>query len=570
MNGAPAPPVAMNGAGSTKDQLLCRLELQQTVDAKTIEKLEQNRDEVEALRTGFSVLYDRSPVGYITIDKKGHIFNANSTVLQLLYYQRERLLHLPLAFLVHRDDCKDLLTHLWRCENEKDPNVVTNVRLRTKDGAFIPVQLISVPFTTVRGGHQMFLTAVVDLTENYKHQRALAETKEFAEAIVQTVRHPLAVLDPELRIISVNRAFTDYFNRPSQYIRGRVLEVMLNLWWSGNQLRNELEKVLVRDQPLEGYRVEVNPPDLGRRILLVNARRLCQKEGLPHRLLVSLEDVTELESAREALNKTNEELEQRVNSRTEALRKSYEQMEAFCYSIAHDLRAPLRSMTGFSQLIVDQVGAQLNAEAKDYANRIQHSAERMDELIRDLLSYGRLNTAPLSPSDVDLEKVLQEVLAHHERDIHDKSAKIQKKGDLPVVSGHPAVLHAVLSNLIANALKFVAPGVCPRIEVSAEKLHGWVRVSVTDNGIGIAPENHEKIFGVFNRLHSMDRYPGTGIGLAIVAKGVERMGGRIGLESEPEKGSRFWFELPTQGGGPQKQIPYQTCGLIGANSHAEP
>lgn len=543
---APVLPV-VRSEGDSKDQFLRRLELQQTVNAKTIERLERNCDEVEALRAGFSLLYDRSPVGYITIDKRGHIYNANSTLLYLLEYKREKLFHLPLTFLVHPEDLKNLLAHLCRCESEKELRVVSDVRLQSKRKAFVPVQLISVPFKT-DGREKLFLTVVADMTEQNKHAQALAESKEYAEAIVQTVRNPLAVLDPELRILSVNRAFTEFFKRPSQYIRGRFFEAMLNLWWSGNQLRTELEKVLVKDQPLEAYRIDVQPPGVGRRIFLVNARKLYQKENQPQRLLVSLEDVTELEVAREGMRKANEELEQRVIARTQALSRSYEQMEAFCYSIAHDLRAPLRSMTGFSQLLSEGVASQMNQEVQDFASRIQHSAERMDELIRDLLSYGRLNTTPMATSDVDPDKIFEDVLAQHERDIRDKKAKVRKKGRLPPLRGHPAVLHAILSNLIGNALKFVAPGVRPKVEVSAETTGDWVRVWVADNGIGIAQENQEKIFGVFQRLHPIDRYPGTGIGLAIVAKGVERMGGRLGLLSEVGKGSRFWFELPTQGG----------------------
>jgi PAS domain S-box-containing protein len=538
-----------------KDQLLCRLELQQTVYVETIRKLERNCDELETLRRGFSLLYDRSPIGYITFDKRGHIHNANAIALQLLGFERNRLMHLPLAFLVQQEDLKKLLNHLWRCEHDNAPTVVTDVHLRRKDQTFVPVQLASAPLTQVNQ-RQMFLTAIVDMTEQIRHEQALAETKEFAEAIVETVRHPLAVLDQDLRIISVNRAFTEFFRRSAQYIRGRVFEVMLNLWWSGNRLRNELEKVLVKQEPLENYRVEVNPPDLGKRVLVVNARKLHQKDGVPDRILVSLEDITELESARESLRKTNDELERRVASRTEALQKSYEHMEAFCYSIAHDLRAPLRSMTGFSQLLSEDFNEQMTEAARDYAQRIQQSGERMDQMIRDLLCYGRLNTVPLDTTSVDLDKVFQEVVAAHEKDIREKRAKVQRKGPLPVVCGHHSVLHAVLANLISNGLKFVATDVRPQIDVSAEVREDWARVWVADNGIGIAPEHRSKIFGVFQRLHSVDTYPGTGIGLAIVARGVERMGGRVGLESKPNKGSRFWFELPKQKGNgtPKKAL----------------
>lgn len=543
---APRAPVTESDA---KDRLLCRLEQEQTVSAEKIEKLERECDELESLRKGFALVYERSPIGYITFDKRGHIHNANESALRLLGYKREQLLHLPLTFLIQPKDCAVLLDHLFHCEKDNGSWTTAGLNLRTKDQQFVKVQLVSTPLAVVRG-QLMYLTAIVDLTEHDRQHQALAETRDYAEAIVETVRHPLAVLDQDMKIISVNRAFTDFFRRPAQYVRGRIFEVMLNLWWSGNELRSELERVLVKGEPLEDYRLEVEITDIGRRVLLINARPLFQKEKVvgPHRLLVSLEDATELESTRAALRKTNEELENRVATRTEALRRSYEQMESFCYSIAHDLRAPLRSMTGFSQLLVEEFAGQITETGKDYAGRIQHSAEHMDHLIRDLLSYGRLNTEALTQSDVDVGKVFQDVILEHEKDIRERHAKVRRKGRLPVVRGNPSVVHTVLANLISNGLKFVAPGVRPQIDVSSEDSGEWTRVWVADNGIGVAPENREKIFGVFQRLHHVEVYPGTGIGLAIVAKGIERMGGRVGLESEPGKGSRFWFELPVRGG----------------------
>src|SRR5262249_11183230 len=152
-------------------------------------------------------------------------------------------------------------------------------------------------------------------------------------------------------------------------------EVLLNLWWSGNELRTELEKVLVKNQPLENYRLVIKPSDLDRRVVLMNARRLNQREGLPHRLMVILEDVTDRENAREELKKSNEQLEERVAARTADLQRSYDQMESFCYSIAHDLRAPLRSMSGFSQLLTERFGEQIGKEGRAFTDRISQSAD---------------------------------------------------------------------------------------------------------------------------------------------------------------------------------------------------
>lgn len=536
-----------------KDQRLCELELEQTVSASRIAELEKTCDELQESAKSLGAFYKQSPIAALAINRRGNIIDSNLAAVALFGFAQVRLEQLPFIYFVHGEDAPRFWAHLERCKNPNGQKVQTELRLRDKRRQeLLRVQLVSV---AVGGDREAFLTAIVDLSEHYRSERALSEEKEFSESIVETVSQPLAVLDAQLRIVSVNRAFTQFFGKPAEYAIGRIFDMMLNLWWSGNALRADLEKALLGGPPVENFQIDATLPDLGRRSFLLGARRLHRKDASRPLLLVGMEDITARKEAEEQMRRLNQDLENRVASRTESLKKSYEQMEAFCYSIAHDLRAPLRSMTGFSQLLSEQVGPDLSPEAKDYTGRIQQSAERMDELIRDLLSYGRLNTAPLTTSMVNLENVFQEVLAQHEKDIHDKGARIHRKGRLPLICGHPAVLHTILSNLVTNAMKFVASGVRPRIEVSAETRNDRIRVWVADNGIGIAPENHDKIFGVFQRLHGPGRYPGTGIGLAIVAKGVERMGGLVGLESEPGKGSRFWFELPTQGGGSLEAKP---------------
>jgi len=238
------------------------------------------------------------------------------------------------------------------------------------------------------------------------------------------------------------------------------------------------------------------------------------------------------------------ELEQRVAERTAELGEVNAELESFAYSVSHDLRAPLRAMQGFAQALLEDYADRLDPIGQEYAHRIVAAAGHMDTLIRDLLSYSRLSRAALHLQPVSLASVVADVLTQLEGELRKREAQVTVEEPLPQVVGHYATLIQVVGNLLTNAVKFVRPEIQPQVRVWAEEREEWIRLWVEDNGIGIAPEHQERIFRVFERLHGIEAYPGTGIGLAIVRKGVERMGGRVGVESEPNRGSRFWVELP--------------------------
>lgn len=238
------------------------------------------------------------------------------------------------------------------------------------------------------------------------------------------------------------------------------------------------------------------------------------------------------------------ELEARVAERTAQLREVNAELEAFAYSVSHDLRAPLRAMQGFSRALLEDYADRLDATAQDYARRVVAAAQRMDTLIEDLLAYSRLSRAELQLYPVDLAAVVADVLGHLEAALQACRAQVQVEGRLPQVLGHPATLHQVVANLVTNAIKFVAPGVVPQVRLWSETHGEAIRLYVEDNGIGIALEYQDRIFRLFERLDASQTYPGTGIGLATVSKGMERMGGRVGVDSKVGQGSRFWIELP--------------------------
>jgi signal transduction histidine kinase len=249
-----------------------------------------------------------------------------------------------------------------------------------------------------------------------------------------------------------------------------------------------------------------------------------------------------LQRAQEELRERAATLEKRVAERTAELTAINQQLEVFVYSVAHDLRAPLRAMQGFSQLLLEAAGPDLNETARGYAARIDKSAQFMDALLCDLLAFSRIAQGHAELTAVGLQGVVQRVLARLQPDIEAKHACVTSTGPWPQVLAHEATLEQVLFNLASNALKFSRPGVVPLLRVRAEERADFIRVWVEDNGVGIAPEYRDQIFRLFMRLHG-EKYAGTGIGLAIVQKGLERMGGRVSVCSGAEHGSSFWFEL---------------------------
>jgi signal transduction histidine kinase len=265
------------------------------------------------------------------------------------------------------------------------------------------------------------------------------------------------------------------------------------------------------------------------------------------------EEISERKQAVEALRGAQEQLKDHagqleglVAERTAELTAMNQQLETFVASIAHDLRAPLRAMQGLSTMLVKEAGPALSETGRNYAERINKSAQFMDAMLIDLLAFSRISQQHVELTAVNLKTVVESVLARLLEEIVEKNARVENSGPWPVVLGHEATLVQVLFNLLNNALKFVAPGHSPLVRLRAEEKEAFIRVWVEDDGPGIAPRHHAQIFGLFTRLDG-EKYPGTGIGLAIVQKGVERMGGRVGVESDLGRGSRFWFELRKSG-----------------------
>jgi light-regulated signal transduction histidine kinase (bacteriophytochrome) len=236
----------------------------------------------------------------------------------------------------------------------------------------------------------------------------------------------------------------------------------------------------------------------------------------------------------------------------EELRRSNEDLEQFAYAVSHDLQEPLRVVRSYLRLLEDRYSDQLESKAEEYVDHAVGSAERMKAMIEALLALSRVGTRGKAFAPTDCETVLENVLADLALMIEDAEAEVTHD-PLPTVMADEAQLAQVFQNLIANAIKFRREDVPPQVHVSAEpEGDEWV-FSVADNGIGIDPEQADRLFQIFQRLHTREEYEGLGIGLALCRRVVERHGGRIWVESEPGEGSTFTFTIPVQAAGPESE-----------------
>lgn len=256
-------------------------------------------------------------------------------------------------------------------------------------------------------------------------------------------------------------------------------------------------------------------------------------------------DITERVQAQLALERLNTELEGRVAERTARLAEANQHLEAFAYSVSHDLKAPLRGIDGYSRLLLEDYRDALPEEGQRFLDNIRAASGRMNQLIDDLLAYSRLERRELSSIRVGLDNIVARVLAEREIELSERALVLDNQvGDLVVVADADALTQAV-RNLLDNALKFSRDASPARIAITAEPRDGRVILKVADNGCGFDMKYHDRIFDIFQRLHRAEEFPGTGVGLAIVRKAMERMGGKVWAESTPGVGTSFFLELPT-------------------------
>jgi PAS domain S-box-containing protein len=365
------------------------------------------------------------------------------------------------------------------------------------------------------------------------------------EELIASIAEGVITVDERLHIVLFNPAAEQMFGRSREEMAGQPLGVLIP-----ERLRARHDEH-VRKFVATGQ----TSRSMGKYGLIFGRRAsgeefpieatISQAGTSPHRLLtVILRDITERRRAEEAIQLLTAELEQRVEQRTAQLSAANRDLEAFSYSSSHDLRAPLRAISGFAQILARRERAGLTEEGRHHLDNIIEASAHMGRLLDDLLNYARLGRRAVNLQPVALAELLAQAAKNLAPRVSETGAELVIPRELPAIESDPTLLGQALGNLIDNALMYHRPGVPPRVEFACKLDAGRATLTVTDNGIGIPAEHFDKIFNPFQRLHGQEQYPGTGIGLAIVAKAVEMLGGRVWAESAVGAGSRFFVELP--------------------------
>ena len=347
---------------------------------------------------------------------------------------------------------------------------------------------------------------------------------DFAEAIVETVREPLVILNQNLQVIQANKSFYQTFRAEKADTEGRLIYDLGNKQWDIPKLRELLESILPTHSTFRDFEVTHEFEHVGQKVMLLNGSEVFNPNAQARTILLAIEDATDRKQAEAALRTTNAELQN------------------FAYALTHDLQEPLRMVVNFTELLGREYSGKLDKEANQYIAYSVEGALRIEALLKALLAYWELTERPQErPAPVDCGVAFAKALLHLQVAI-DQSGAIITSGPLPIVAGEEVLVLQLFQNLISNSIKYKGTEI-PKIHVSAERVEeGWL-FAVRDNGIGIDPHDMERVFGMFKRLHGSD-IPGSGIGLAICKKAVERQGGHIWVESEAGRGSTFKFTLP--------------------------
>ncbi|MGD2063478.1 MAG: PAS domain S-box protein, partial [Nitrospirota bacterium] len=473
----------------------------------------------------------------ITIDQHGRLLSINPAAERMLGYTAAELegrnvkILLPSPF---REQHDGLLATYLRTGNRRMIGRTVEVCAVRADGKEFPCEL-AISEVSLANGERLFHSSLRDLTERKRSEERMRRLVRGVEAVAEVI----VMTDPAGRIFYVNPAFTAI----TGYQPAEAIGHTPRLLKSGKQpdsLYKELWNTILRGEVWTGE-VTNRRKDGTLYDASITIAPVLDNDGKRDGFVAVQADITERKRTEEALKRLTEMLMEQTNE----LKRSNEELQQFAYIASHDLQEPVRMVSNFTELLGRRYGDRLDDAGREFIGFAIDGARRMQRLIQDLLKYSRVGTHGQEPSPVAAEEVLVGVLANLRMTVEETGAVITHD-PLPELVADEGQIAQLLQNLIANAMKFHGPSP-PRIHLTVEARDEHWLFAVRDNGIGIDPDQSGRLFQIFQRLHTRDEYPGSGIGLAVCKRIVQRHGGQIWVESEPGEGSTFFFTLPVAG-----------------------
>jgi PAS domain S-box-containing protein len=473
-------------------------------------------------------------------DVNGYINSWNPGAERFFGYRADEICGKPMEILYTPEDRASGIAAQERAGALKNGSSEDERWHMRNDGSRFFVSGRVNPMYSDEGEHCGFIKIARDVTIRKELQSRLESSEELHRLILENIQDfAIFTVDTSGNIETWNAGAENTYGYSQSEIIGQS---MAKLYVPVDRSRGEPEKILATALRNSCAHEEhwCQRKD-GKRLFLTGVLRTIRDDsGSVRGFCKVARDITARRDLQDKLERAQVDLENLVAQRTASLSEAIHELETFSYSLSHDMRAPLRAMQGFAEVVLARHAANLPEESQDLLRRIASSAQRLDRLIKESLAYYRAPREPLPLEATPLEPVLDTLCSEHP-DLGVRDTLTIERPLLPVMAHQPSLVQA-LTNLLGNAVRFVPPDRKPRVRLWTEPVNGHVRICLEDNGIGIAPPDQQKIWNLFTRLHP-EQFEGTGIGLALVRKATERMGGTVGLESEPGKGSKFWVQL---------------------------
>ena len=410
-----------------------------------------------------------------------------------------------------------------------------------KDGSVIWTEQRNVPVFGEDGAVVAVEGIARDITQRVRREQALQASEERFRQALDHIPDVLVIYDPDLRIQYINESTRNVTGRsPEEFLGKREEEIHPPAVWQA--YLPTLERALATGEP-QSIETILELPRTGKRFLRILCLPLREPDGSVREILGITRDLTEARRAEEEIRSLAKSLEEKVRRRTRQLSELNAELESFAYSVSHDLKAPLRAIDCYSALLEEGPGRGLDEEGLRLLREVRSNAQFMGQLIEDLLAFSRVGRARLNTEDVDLGEMIQALVEQERRLAPTRTIEVEADA-LPVVRGDPMLLRQALANLVGNSVKFTRTRDVAKISVSAEAEKQMARISFRDNGVGFDPRYTHKLFRVFERLHYQEEFEGTGVGLAIVRRVVERHGGTVTISGEIDKGVLVELTLP--------------------------